>query len=268
MIHTFLKPKVKNIWQETWNKVSSEWFFWVPIIFFFFFGFIVLIIPFLYFLFELNKMRATFWKEFADLNGWKYKENHEGEIPDLFSSNSNNEQGIMFKEGSMGNISNEIDGIIDNRHFRIFCYQFSVGSGKSKKTYYYTVFAFSFNGSFPHIYLNNKNNSWGIHLEEKIPLPLEFEKKFSLHAPKKYEIEALEIFTPELLVKLLDLNFPYDVEFVNQEILIFTDGQINDFPQLENKFNKAFELKDLIDTKLDKFQFKQIGNIPYTLNNN
>ena len=98
-----------------------------------------------------------------------------------------------------------------------------------------------------------------------IPLPVEFEKNFSLSAPRKYEIEALAIFTLDVLAGLLDNGFAYDVEFVNQEVLIFTDGQINDFGGLERAFDQALKLEDLLDEKLDRFKFQQIGDMPHTL---
>lgn len=268
MSYTFLKPKTTNIWEETWNKVGSKWQFWVPLPLIFIFGFLPLvIIPIVYFMIVLAQVRASFWKEFAKVNGWQYKERIQ---PEIFSNlinmgDSIKETGLMFQEGNTRSISNEIEGILNNRHFRIFCYQFSIGSGKSRRVYYYTVFAFKFNGSFPHIYLNNKNNSWSITTGERVPLPVEFENKFSLSAPKKYEVEALEIFTPNVLMSLLDDKFSYDVEFVNQEILVFADGEINNFDQLEKRFNEALNLNDLMSEKLDKFKFEPIGNLSSTL---
>ncbi|MEI6580984.1 MAG: hypothetical protein WCO07_02305 [bacterium] len=265
MIHIFVKPKTTNIWQATWNIVKTKWYFWAPLLLVFILGPLAIAIPSIYFIATLNKTRSFFWKEFADLNGWQYNDSIQSETFNLAYNNTNGESGVMFKEGNTRNISNEIRGFFEDRPFRIFCYQFSIGSDKNRRTFCYTVFAFKLNGSFPHIYLNNKSNSWSINTGEKIPLPVEFENKFSLSAPKEYEIEALEIFTPDILASLLNKGFLYDVEFVNQEILVFADGQINNFEQLETRFNKALELKDLMFEKLDKFKFEKIGDIPATL---
>jgi hypothetical protein len=127
------------------------------------------------------------------------------------------------------------------------------------------VFGLKFAGKFPHLYLNNKNSDWGISTGEEIPLPEEFEKRFTLCAPKEYEIEALELFTPDVLANLLDKKFSHDVEFVDQEMLVYTDGQINDFDELEKEFNITLELEEMLDDKLDKFKFQQIGDMPSTL---
>lgn len=205
--------------------------------------------------FVQGQIRTLFWRQFAELNGWKYEDYGDPE----------QESGIMFRQGHSRHISYCVEGTVDERHFRIFSYNFTIGSGQNKEGYYYTVFAFKFNGSFPHIYLNNRNNSYNIKIGETIPLSGEFERTFSLSSPKKYEIESLEIFTPELLVNLLDNNFSHDVELVNQEVLIFTEGQINNFEKLEKEFNRALQLEDLFDEKLDKFKFQPIGDMPHSL---
>ncbi|KKP98840.1 MAG: hypothetical protein US71_C0002G0050 [Parcubacteria group bacterium GW2011_GWD2_38_12] len=269
MLFQISKPEITNIWKATWDKIKIRWQFWSLVVVAFishvtlgiwagwgediiFFPFIIVV---LYVVAAQNKIRTSFWKRFAELNGWQY----------AYYGYPEKELGLMFKQGNNRAISNVINGGINDRQFRIFNYEFSIGSGKTKQTYCYTVFVFKFKGSFPHIYLNNRFNYYGVDIGEKIPLPREFEKKFSLSAPKKYEIEALEIFTPDVLANLLDNGFTHDVEFIDQEVLIFTYGQINKFEQLEKEFKRALELEDLLDEKLDKFKFQPIGNMPHIL---
>lgn len=262
------QPEITNIAQATWNTVSAQWQFWATVA-----GvlvsvialaiasngsgiaFIPLLIIVVYVVAVQNKIRTSFWRRFAEVNGWRYAE--EGD--------PGQEQGLMFRQGHSRRISHGIEGSIDNRKFRIFNYEFSVGSGKNKKTYYYTAFAFRFNGSFPHIYLNHRRNSYSIRAGEEIPLPEEFKEKFSLSAPRKYEIEALAIFTPDILARLLDDGFPHDVEFIEQEVVIFTDGRINTFETLEKEFHQALALEDLLDEKLDRSKFQPIGDMPHHL---
>lgn len=287
MHYKFLKPEITNVWKAVWNTIKIRWQFWavlflsVSVAMFLLWLFserfdnqsinysakreegalFLVLLPFiviLYYIYSaIDEVRGNFWRRFAEINGWQYKSYGD---PDQ-------ESGIMFRQGNsgIGDISHIIEGNIDDRRFRIFNYQFSIGSGKHKTTYHYTVFAFKFNGTFPHIYLNSKINFYDVSTGEKIPLPSEFEKKFTLSAPRKYETEALEIFTPDILAKLLDNGFPHDVEFVNQEVLIFANGQINKFEQLEKEFNKALELEDLFDEKLDKFKFEKIGDMSHQL---
>ena len=267
--YNFITPEVKSIGRATMDELYRRWQFWgilagvivSSITIFILLGVrdMLFIFPFFivipYFILIESKIRVLFWKQFAELNGWKYKD----------KSDTNQEQGIMFRQGYGRVIYHCVEGVIDDRNFRVFSYQFSFGFGKHRKIYSYAVFSFKFKGSFPHIYLNNKANSYGIKVGESIPIPAEFEKSFSLSAPKEYEIEALEIFTPDVLASLLDNKLGHDVEFVNQEMLIFFDGQISDSEQLEREFKRALDLEDLLDEKLDRFKTETIGDMPTSL---
>jgi len=262
-------PEVKSVGRATAEELFKRWQFWSILAGVIISSVIILVLLgghemlftypfffiFLYFALTVSKIRTLFWKKFAELNGWKYKE----------SFGLKQGQGIMFRQGHDRHISHCIEGVIDGKNFRIFNYNFSSGLRKHRKTYFYTVFTFKFNGTFPHIYLDNKTNSYSIKIGESIPLPTEFEKSFSLSAPKEYEIEALEIFTLDVLASLLDNKFGHDVEFVNQEMLIFFYGQISDSEQLEREFKRALDLEDLLDEKLDRFKFEQIGDMPTRL---
>ncbi len=254
-----------NITKETVKALKerlffSKWQFWVIVVILIVptilsYGLILLAPLILYVIYVNQKIRKRFWMEFASVNSWQYLE----------QGNPEQESGVMFRQGDRRSISNVILGLINGRQFRIFSYSFGVGQGKSERIYNYTVFTFKFNGSFPHIYLNHKHNFYGVSVGETIQLPSEFEKKFTLMAPRKYEIEALEIFTPDVLVKLLDNGFSHDVEFINNEVLIFTSGIMNSSEELEKEFKIALEIEDLLDEKLDRFKFSKIGNMPHNL---
>lgn len=268
--HNFITPEVKSIGRATIYELYRQWQFWSVLAIAIVSSLALLIIfsddpdliiltPFIIVIFYVGfvekKIRVLFWKQFAELNGWKYKDR----------SDPSQEQGVMFRQGHSRAIRHCVLGMIDQRNFRIFNYNFSIGSGKHKKTFFYTVFSFKFSGTFPHLYLNNKANSYSVKIGESIPLPTEFEKSFSLSAPKEYEIEALEIFTPDVLANLLDNKFGHDVEFVNQEMLIFFDGRISNSEQLEREFKRALDLEDLLDEKLDRFKTEIIGDMPTSL---
>lgn len=268
MTYQILKPEITNISKATWDTAKVRWQFWAILITASIFSIAlangfgfngIAFLPFLAVVFYLVALRDGlanyFWKQFAEINGWAYRN----------YSDPGRESGIMFRQGNSRNIFHVIEGNIGDRRFRIFNYEFITGHGRRKKRHYYTVFAFKFNGSFPHIYLNNKHNSYDINAGEKISLPAEFEKIFSLSVPRKYEIEALAIFTPDILAKLLDSDFHHDVEFVDREVLIFTEGRVDKFEKLEREFNLALELEDMLDEKLDRFKFQPIGDMPHIL---
>lgn len=305
MAYKLIKPEIISVPKATigelknsWNRLRNNRYFWlfvcgglfvIPSILIFSPAF--LSVPILYILYLMNKTRSTFWKQVAEVNGWQYKKSSDpvhvfqSAIRSLLLRNSSDatvkikimskqerngsdfdiESGIMFKQGNGRMVNHYIDGVIEGRQFRIFNYTFGVGSGRSKKIYKYTVFAFRFDGRFPHIYLNNIHNSYSIKTGEQVKLPSEFEKQFILSAPRKYEIEALEIFTPDVLSKLLDMKLVHDIEFVEQEMIIFADGVVSDFEKLEKEFNMAIELENLLDKKLDRFKFEKIGDMSHNL---
>ncbi len=273
--YQFKTPESVNITKETIKAVKEllffpKWQFWVIVGIFIVLtiwsgGFIFMIAPVLLVIYVVrvkHKIEKRFWKDFAVINGWQYIEH----------VNPDKEHGIMLRQGHTRLIENVVLGVIDGRKFRIFNYNFSIGSDKHERMYDYTVFAFKFDGIFPHFYLNSKNqNSYSMEYDvniesgEVVPLSGEFDKKFTLSVPKKYEIEALEIFTPDIMVKLLDNEFSHDVEFVDSEMLIFTNGRMNSSDELEKEFKMALEIEDLLDEKLDRFKFSKIGDMPHTL---
>ena len=260
MHYKIVKPEVVNVSSAVWKQAKTSWWFWVIIVIsgvelFFYGNAWLLLLALFYYMSATNKYIDAFWNQIAKNNGWQYK----GFVDDI------NEKGIMFRQGKAQDIKHLIEGSVEGRPFRMFNYSFKIGEDKDEKTYWYTVFAFRFAGSFPHIYLNNKHNSYSISVGEKLSLPSEFEKQFILSAPRKYETEALEIFTPDVLTKLLDGGFTHDVELVDHELIMFIDGSTDNFKKLEKEFNRAMEIEDLFDEKLDKFKFEQIGNISHQL---
>ncbi|RJQ31328.1 hypothetical protein C4572_02770 [Candidatus Parcubacteria bacterium] len=266
-----VKPEVESIPRETWNTVKVKWYFWLLIVvsvisvtslFFLrvvkndlinYAGMIPVFGAVAYVASVNKKVRTAFWKNLAELNGWNYKS----------ADDPKREIGIMFRQGHDQKIYHVIEGEIEGRQFKVFNYHFTIGSGKHRQTFFYTVFVFKFNGTFPHIYLNNKANHYDIWVNEKLPVPSEFGKIFSLSAKRGYEIEALEIFTPEVLSKILDGKHTSDIEFVDQRMIIFTDKKIDNIRDLETRIKQALELEDLLDDKLDKFKFHEIGDRPY-----
>ena len=215
----------------------------------------------------IGQGRSVFWKEFALRNGWGYS-------PKLDLSK---EPAILLKQGNSGRSAKyELRKTIDGKQVRIFYYTFTVRVGKHTYTYSYTVIGFTFSGSFPHLYLDRALNtsgatkislgSFGVKVDlPPVSLPSEFEEKFKLYVPQKYEMEALQIFTPDILIRLLDIDFKYDIEFINQEVLIFIDGEIDSLEKLEHEFEAAKKIRDLLAPTLNSIKFSPIGDRPYYL---
>jgi hypothetical protein len=281
-----VKPKITNIKNTAWTSFLSQMkkkdirkrflilsaIFTIPGWIFILFGnigegiFAIFISPlfiiFILYIGNLDKTTDSFWQQLATANYWKYTGDKD----------CSHEMGIMFRQGDKNmenkgvSITNCIEGNAGDHRFRIFNFHLVTGgSGKNKSSFGYTVFSFKFEGNFPHIYLNNKHNSMGIKINNYIPIPGEFEKQFLLSAPKEYEVEALQIFTPDVLAYFLDNGLYYDIEFVDQEMLVFTDKQINNIDDFEKKFNHIIGLKELFEKKLDTLKFEKIGDKPFNL---
>ena len=219
-------------------------------------GMIPLFLAALYWQYKVVAARKNFWKTFATEQGWKYA--HGGSWK--------KEHALMFYRGHSKKIPNVVTGELSGQPFRIFEYRYTVGSGKHKKTYSYTIFEARFAGHFPHLYLNNRHNSHSAGRPGvKIPLPASFEKEFHLFGPEQYEIEALQIFTPDVLEALLQQQFPYDVELVEQELLIFTKGSIHSRTQLDQQLRSATALIKILSDKLNRMRFKPIGSHSHSL---
>jgi len=204
----------------------------------------------------MSGVRGKFWKQFAEKHSYSYEEKgqHEGE------------NALLFKEGHSRAMEHVVSGEISGRKFRLFEYEFTTGRGKHARTYNYAVFEVPFEGHFPHIYLDQHHNNYGIGCKgEKLPIPHEFQKQFTLYGPLKYEMEALMIFTPELFAYLLDEKWPHDVELVDQELLIFRRDVFYNLKDLEAEFDRAFNLAKMIATKLDRAKFLPIGDMPHRL---
>ncbi len=197
-----------------------------------------------------SMIETIFWQQFAKKHDLSYTP----------AADYSKEKAFMFDQGHSESITHFLSGTIGNHPLRIFSYTFTTGSGKHKQTHLYTVFGFTFNGRFPHFYLDYKKDWFNRSIGEKISLPEEFEKKFALYAPRKYEIEAHQIFSPDLLAYLLDHNLKYDIEIVNQELLVFISGQIGNLADLENELAEAQKLMEKIAPTLDNFHFEKIGD--------
>ncbi len=204
------------------------------------------------------KVRQEFWRQFAREHGWEYLENFD--ISD--------QKGVMFRPGVKEDLfARNLVKFSDKegKTIKIFNYSFSVRVGRNSKTYPYTVFVFSVDGDFPHIYLDRLNNSYTIRPGEKVPLPGDFESKFSLFAPRKYEQEALEIFTPEVLNHLLEVDFPYDMELVDKEVIFYVDGFVDSRELLEKEFAQLAATFEIFEKNLRQRKFHPVGDMPHYL---
>lgn len=254
-------PAILNTKSHLWQTMRTDWKFWAfvvfAIVFFFFFLGVLALLPLaVYYGITYMQVRTGFWKQVAKVNGWIYKGR---DLDKVISA-------MMLSLGDYRHVDHVIEGTSDGVPFTTFAYTFhKKGSDNKTTSHSYQVITFDVGGSFPHLYLNNKNNQTSIHAGVRVPLPHEFEKIFSLSSPQQYEQEALEIFTPDILTKILEGSSVMDVEFVEHYMVLFSDAVQFDFREFEIFLKKAFELRSLLASRLNKFTFEKIGDINPTL---
>ncbi len=198
-------------------------------------------------------------KRIAEENGGTYRESFSVE----------GEHAAMFRQGHSQSGGREVsfqDGTGDN--IRFFEYRFVIGYDKNKKIYNYHVFSVKNLGVTPHIYLNYKRNKYSMSLGKVLPLPTEFEKDFIMSIPEGYHLEALQIFTPDVLGKILDLPLKCDIEIVDGEILFFLEGIgtiFKDFSKLEEQIETAKTLVAILKPKLGNLRWAPVGDKSFSL---
>ena len=203
-----------------------------------------------------GQIREAFWKQLSLKYNWEYQS----------FKDTSEEKSLLFQIGHSRIVHHGIQGTYNNLPFHIFEYEYTRGSGKSKRTYSFTVFEVKFAGTFPHLYLNYKSD-WYSNTPSmfsslaRISVPSEFADKFKLYAPKEYEIETLEIFTPNIFAFLLDSKWNHDMEFINGELVIYNDEKFTNFTSLDAELNKIKKFIDTLSPLLNRLRLTQIGDI-------
>ncbi len=206
-----------------------------------------------------DKAEGLLLQKLAEENGGNYRESFTVGI----------EQAVMFRQGHDQRGWREISfKDSSGESIRFFRYSFVIGYGKNKMTFNYHVFSVRNLGIAPHIYLNYKKNKYSMSLGKVLSLPTEFEKNFTMSIPEGYHLEALQIFTPDVLEKILNLQLKCDIEIVNGEVFFFLEniGSIfKDFAEVETQVETAKTLVSLIKPKLNNLRWAPVGDKSFSL---
>lgn len=234
--------------------VPSE-FYMVIITVFVFVG----IVPVVLLVRREEKLEKQFWKELTEQNTYTY-------VHRPYFQNS----ALLFQEGDYKATGHGLMGTINGCAFRFFQYRYTTkAAGRHKTVHTYCVAEVVFSGTFPHIYLNNTHNrnlsTWKGFFLPRISLPTELESRFDLHAPQKYEIEVLEIFTPDLLLHLADSGWEHDIELVDQKLYVFREKPVLSKQDLEHEVDRLQKIVYLLAPKLNRLVLTPIGDLKSTL---
>ena len=166
--------------------------------------------------------------KFAVDNGWLYE---RGPV-------SVDHQGLIFQQGHSrraGNVIVSANGSLDGLLFEMGDYQYTTGSGKNRQVHYWTYCCVELDRHVPHMVLDATSNNvsfFGKNIMSNLPMTFrkdqqlslegDFNKYFTLYAPRDYEQDAYYIFTPDLMALLIDTSQGFDAEVIDNKIYFYS----------------------------------------------
>ena len=133
-------------------------------------------------------------------------------------------------------------------------YRYTTGSGKNQKNHDWGYVAIKLDRRLPHMVLDARaNNFLGTNLpttfarNQVLSLEGDFDRYFTLYCPKEYESDALYVFTPDLMARLIDEAAELDVEIVD-DWMFFYSSKIFDLADPDTVAG-LFRIIDLVGEK-------------------
>jgi hypothetical protein len=202
---------------------------------------IPIILPVIGYTIARGKIQHEFMQQFAVANGFSYAP--RGSMVRL--------DGSLFQVGHDQSVTDVVSGRFQDRPISLFTYTYVTGYGKTQQTHSYTIYELQFDSAMPDILLENASHAFGEALVDKITgkelvkLEGDFNKYFSLSIPKGYEVEALEIFTPDVMQKLIEKAKNFSLEIVNSHLFIYDNAIVG-------KKQGLYDLYDLAQYFVEK----------------
>lgn len=141
-----------------------------------------------------------------------------------------NHQGVMFQAGHDRIIKHAFTIPTSASPIEIGNYQYVIGNGKNSKTAITGYIHAKLPRKLPHILLDAtaNNHLWVSNLPQAfntnqiLSLEGDFDKYFTLYSPKEYERDALYIFTPDVMLALVQHASNYDIEIVDDNLYLYS----------------------------------------------
>lgn len=185
--------------------------------------------------------------------------------------NYDNRAGMIFNQGRLRSFSEVLSS--DTRGFsEIGNYQYTVGSGKNRRTYRYGYVRIKLPRRLPNMILDSKKNNYfggrisnlpeGFGKDQRLSLEGDFDKYFTLYAPAQYKRDALYVFTPDVMHALITAAHDYDCEVVDDDFYIYSSKTFVVYKQkdLEDIMKIVSKLgKELIE-QADYYADERVGD--------
>jgi hypothetical protein len=183
-----------------------------------------------------QRVQDEFMRQFAEANGYTFSP---------YGGNFGVLDGTLFRLGNGGSqsVTDVASGAYLSNPISLFDYSYETGSGKYREAHYYTVFQLQFDTTMPDLLLEKKSflssDTLLGQLPEHIKLEGDFNKYFSLSIKKGYEVEALEIFTPDVMEELEEKCKNLSLEIINSHLFIYDNKIIRTKVDLDALYDIA-----------------------------
>lgn len=136
--------------------------------------------------------------------------------------------GLIFNQGRSRRAVRRVRGA-QPRFVEFANYRYTTGSGKNSTTHTWGYVAIHLDTPLPHIVLDAKGNNalFGSNLpasfdkDQRLGLEGNFDEFFTLYCPQGYEPDALYLFTPDIMARLMDRAAELDVEIVDDWLFLY-----------------------------------------------
>jgi hypothetical protein len=146
----------------------------------------------------------------------------------LYDATDPHYSGSIFDEGDGHHIN---DALIFNDGIEIGNYEYSTWSGKNRLTHTWGYVRVRLTRRLPNMILDARSNNIFANLTnlpdsfargQSLSLEGDFDKHFTLYAPKQYERDALYVFTPDVMAALIDNGHAYDMEVIDDSLILYS----------------------------------------------
>jgi hypothetical protein len=163
-------------------------------------------------------VKHEFMQQFAEANGFHYAKT--GTIYGL--------DGWVFTIGHGQEVLDLVTGTYEGYPISLFTYSYNIGQGKNQQKITFDVFELQFDTAIPDFFLLQNGRDFGSFFmgKEKLKLEGDFDRYFTLSIAKGYEVEALEVFTPEVMAALIDKARSFSLEIVNDHVFIYATNPL------------------------------------------
>jgi hypothetical protein len=205
--------------------------------------------------------RDKFMRQFAQIAGFQYNE----KIP------AADVAAPYLQIGYNRSLEDVVGGIFQNYPARFFNFNCVVGEGKSRHTITFTAAQIGYKATLPHIFLDAhhhyfteeaifslKNPVENDKNEEFLKLEGNFNKYFTLYAPKGYEIETLQILTPDIMQDLIEYSKNFSLEIYGSNLYIYSRKVITNGKNLCALYDLAKFLAAKVAPEIEKIRIEAI----------